>query len=94
MRRLLLAVIILVMSAASAFADAADKSFEGRWELVPQVSSEIGLYDALSLEFRVSGNEVQIVEKWGTTRSFQDTLRFVVGGQENLVPVTNRVWPT
>jgi hypothetical protein len=68
--------------------------FAGRWELVPQVSSEISLYNALSLEFVVDGDEVQIVHKWGTSRSFSDTFRIVADGRENWIPVAHRVWPT
>ena len=67
---------------------------EGKWGLVPQMSQEIGLYGTLSIDLQRRPPGVLIVQKWGTTRSFTDSLTLKVGGMVNEIPVRDRVWPS
>jgi len=71
-----------------------DPQFDGQWTLIPEKSSEIGLYNTLSLEIRQKGTTVILTQKWGTSRSFEERLTLKTGGKSNRVPVTNRVFPT
>lgn len=68
--------------------------FNGQWNLIPEKSSEIGLYRTLSMEFQQKGKTVTVTWKWGKTRSFQETLTLESGGSVNRLPVTDRVFPT
>jgi len=69
-------------------------NFTGQWKLIPEKSSEIGLYRTLSIDFQQKGSTVTIIEKWGTRRSFSDTLVLKTGGIVNKVPIKNRVFPS
>lgn len=71
-----------------------DPQFDGKWTLIPEKSSEIGLYRTLSLEIQQKGSIVILTQKWGTSRSFEERLILETGGKSNRVPVTNRVFPT
>jgi len=65
----------------------------GRWKLVPQMSHEIGLYGTLSLEIRRDAKTVTVVQRWGTSRFYVDSITVTLNGSPSLVPVSNRVWP-
>ena len=69
-------------------------AFSGRWILIPEKSSEIGLYSTLSIEIRQTNTSVTIIQIWGTSRFFKDSVTLKTGGGVNTVPVRNRVWPT
>lgn len=69
-------------------------AFNGNWELISEISSEISLYDRLSLQIQLDDARVRIIEKWGTGRSFSDTLDFRTDGKVSQVPIRNRVFPT
>lgn len=71
-----------------------DPQFNGKWTLNPEKSSEIGLYRTLSLEILQKGATVILTQKWGTSRSFEESLILKTGGETNRVPVTDRVFPT
>lgn len=71
-----------------------DPQFEGKWILIPEESSEIGLYRTLSLEIQQKGTTVILIQKWGTSRSFEERWTLETGGKINRVPITNRVFPT
>jgi hypothetical protein len=71
-----------------------DPQFDGQWTLIPEKSSEIGLYNTLSLEIQQKGTTVILAQKWGTSRSFEERLTLETGGKSNRVPVTNRVFST
>jgi hypothetical protein len=67
---------------------------DGRWVLIPQMSQEIGLYGTLSIDIKRGISNVLVVQKWGTSRVFTDSLALNVGGTINEIPVLDRVWPS
>ncbi|MEE4312748.1 MAG: GxGYxYP domain-containing protein [candidate division KSB1 bacterium] len=68
--------------------------FDGEWTLLKDKSSEIGLYNSLSLEIERGVETTTIIQKWGTRRSFSDTLQLRTDGKPMSLPVKNRVFPT
>lgn len=69
-------------------------SLDGKWTLLPQMSHEIGLYGTLTIDIKQQASVVTIVQKWGTSRFFVDSLSLKLGGIVNNVAVRDRVWPT
>lgn len=68
--------------------------FNGNWILIRDKSSEIGLYETLSIDIRQTGPDLTIIHKWGTSRSLSDTLNLKTDGTLALVPINDRVFPT
>ena len=69
------------------------KELDGSWELVPSKSSEISLYDNLQIDFKSTYSGITIIQTWGNKRSLRDSLQLDFG-RENIIPITNRVFPT
>ncbi len=65
----------------------------GRWEIVPQKSTEIDLYGTLALEIRQSGSSVTVITTWGKGRAFRDSMTVQTGSRTS-VPVSSRVFPS
>ncbi|HVU35633.1 MAG TPA: GxGYxYP domain-containing protein [Opitutaceae bacterium] len=89
-RWLLLAATLI--TAARAADNAPD--LNGRWTILPEKSSAIELYDTLALDISRHGDDVTIQQTWGGDRGLHVTYALKTGGVDNLVPVTDRVWPT
>ena len=70
------------------------EGFLGEWQLVRDMSEEIGLYNTLNITFSGNRDNLRLEQKWGTRRSLTDMLNLRVDGSINMVPVTNRVFPT
>lgn len=70
-----------------------DPRLSGRWEMIPQKSSEIDLYATLALELRPSGTSITVLTVWGKGRAYRDSLTLTAGIRAS-VPVTNRVFPS
>lgn len=88
-------IFILMLALAPALSFAADgTSLNGTWVLIPEKSSEIGLYGTLSIEINQTATDVTVIEKWGTSRSFSDTLQLTPDGKFRKYPITDRVFPT
>ena len=68
--------------------------FTGEWTLIPEKSSEIGLYNTLSIDFKQEDQYLTIIQKWGTSRSFSDTLHLKTDGKFSDFPIKDRVFPT
>ncbi|MDZ7340604.1 MAG: GxGYxYP family putative glycoside hydrolase [candidate division KSB1 bacterium] len=68
--------------------------FNGQWALLPEKSSEIGLYGTLSIDLAAEDHAVTIIQTWGTSRSFSDTIRILTDGQSRDFPIRDRVFPT
>jgi hypothetical protein len=65
----------------------------GSWNFIHQNSHEIGLYGTLSINIREEAGAVTILQKWGTTRFFVDSLTLPVNGTQTKLAVSSRVWP-
>lgn len=68
-----------------------DPAFNGKWTLIKEKSSEIGLYEISALDIREDASSITIIQTWGTSRFFRDTLVLKTDGAVNHVPVRNRV---
>ena len=73
---------------------AGDPAFNGQWHLIPDQSTEIDLYGTLSLEIQQHATDLTLIQKWGSRRSFSDTLKLKTNGTTVNLPITNRVFPT
>ena len=69
-------------------------NFNGQWTLLSEKSSEIGLYNTLSIDFKQEAESVTIIQKWGTSRSFSDTLQLNTDGKFSDFPINDRVFPS
>ncbi len=66
----------------------------GQWVLIPAKSSEIGLYETVSIDILQNGTKLIVIQKWGTQRGFSDSLELIPDGREIEVIIKNRVFPT
>ncbi|MBN2090628.1 hypothetical protein JW964_13535 [candidate division KSB1 bacterium] len=66
----------------------------GKWMLIPAKSSEIGLYETVSIDIVQNGTKLMVIQKWGTQRGFSDTLELIPDGREIEQRIENRVFPT
>ncbi|MGQ9559866.1 MAG: GxGYxYP domain-containing protein [Candidatus Oleimicrobiaceae bacterium] len=88
-------VIVFTLSEASALVLAqGDPAFNGTWKLLPEQSTEIDLYGALSIEVTLKDQGVTLVQTWGTSRRFVDSLDLRTDGTVVEIPIKNRVFPT
>ncbi|MDP2885655.1 MAG: GxGYxYP family putative glycoside hydrolase [Ignavibacteria bacterium] len=70
-----------------------NSAFSGKWTLLPQMSHDIGLFANLTIDIRPGASTVVLIHKWGTSRSFVDSLSLQLGGAVNTVSIRDRVWP-
>jgi hypothetical protein len=91
--RILPALVIVLLFPTFGLAQGST-GFDGKWVLIPEMSQEIGLYEALSIDIQQRASSVLIIQKWGTSRSFTDSLALKVGGAVNDIQVRDRVWPS
>jgi hypothetical protein len=66
----------------------------GVWELLPDKSTEIDLYSTLSVTISQTGGTVSVLRKYGTSRSYTDSLVLEPGGKSVTIPIVDRVFPT
>jgi len=86
-RQILLLIFFLVTIAQS------DALFSGRWKLVTEKSSEIGLFKTLNLDITLTDMNLQVQQIWGSGRSLRDTLQLPISGQPVTLKASTRVWP-
>lgn len=67
---------------------------EGEWKMVPERSSEIGLFTTVSLNIASSKDSITVIQQWGGARAYRDTITLATNGSVHRVPVRDRVWPT
>jgi hypothetical protein len=91
--RILILPVLIVLTCGSLFAQG-DPGFTGKWELLAEQSTDIDLWGTLSVEFRSVGTTVTLIQQWGGTRNFRDSLVLRTGGAVNTVPIVNRVFPS
>ena len=96
MTRLCIAAVLMILTLLSAVPSPAqgDQPIAGKWEMIPQKSSDIDLFGSVALEIRVKGPSVTVIDIWGRGRSFRDSLTLQAGGAATRVPVTARVFPS
>jgi len=66
----------------------------GTWELIPDKSTDIDHFGALTVALRTEGNSIVVLQTWGGRRSVRDSLAVVPGGSAVEVPVKNWVFPS
>ena len=71
-----------------------DNSLSGDWTLVKTKSSQIELYNDLSVQIEKNGNSTLVINKWGNRRGFADSLDLKTDGRANKIEITNRVFPS
>jgi hypothetical protein len=70
-------------------------AFDGEWSLLPHKSSQVDLFQTLSLRIARDGAKVTIEQLWGRGQyAVRKAMTLTTGGTVNEVPVTDRVWPT
>jgi len=88
-------IILFVLLIAAAVTPAFGASgLEGKWESILSQSTDIDLYQQLSVEVRVGPTYTTLIRQFGTTRNFRDSLRLPLDGSPVRVTVGNRVFPT
>ncbi len=89
----ILLFLFVLSSIATGFGQT-EQNILGKWTLLPDKSSSIGLYKSLNVEIQQKGDKLTIIQQWGRGRSYTDTLMIQVNGKGKTIPVTNRVFPT
>ncbi|MBN2092323.1 hypothetical protein JW964_22070 [candidate division KSB1 bacterium] len=82
-------ILLLLVSSSQA-----EETFVGDWTLIRERSSEIDLYETVSLNIQLTGANLTLIQKWGTGRSYADTLKIKVDGSALTVPIKSRIFPT
>ncbi len=72
----------------------AKETVEGDWTLIRERSSAIELYEMLSLNFQLKGENLTLIQKWGASRSYLDTLQIKTNGLAQTFRIKSRVFPT
>jgi len=90
------ALFILICLIPASISSTGGKDFNGSWELVPQKSTVIPLYRSLVIDFKITENDVTVVQKWGTRLrdAFSDTVHLSTDGKKVQVPLQHQVAPT
>jgi hypothetical protein len=65
----------------------------GRWELIPQKSTDIDHFRTLIVELRTEGKSVVILQTWVSRKNIRDSLSLIPGGPAVEVPVKTWVFP-
>ncbi|MBC7187564.1 MAG: hypothetical protein H5U38_11065 [Calditrichaeota bacterium] len=68
--------------------------FNGTWKLLPELSTEIDLYATLTIDATTKENGILLVQTWGTSRRFVDSLDLRTDGSVTKLPIKDRVFPT
>ncbi len=71
-----------------------DPAFPGVWELIPNQSTDIDHFGALSFELRQDDDRLTILQTWGSWRGYRDSLVLTPGGAPVDISVSNWVFPS
>jgi hypothetical protein len=71
-----------------------DSTVLGVWELIPNKSTDIDWFGALTVDIRESGKLLTLIQVWGTRNSYRDSVVMTLGGPGTDVPVTDWVFPS
>ncbi|MCF8297750.1 MAG: hypothetical protein K9J13_09430 [Saprospiraceae bacterium] len=92
--KLYVIVVFSLLILSSSLKSQNESEFYGKWKFIKEKSTEIDLYDNLEVEFKQDGKMLMIVQKWGGSRYYADTIRITTNEKANKVLVKNRVFPT
>lgn len=92
MRHTIILLVVLIAALSSPAFGAS--GLEGKWESILDQSTDIDLYQHLSVEVRLTAGSLTLIRQFGTTRNFRDSLTLPLDGSPVSVPVNNRVFPT
>jgi hypothetical protein len=70
-----------------------DSTLLGKWELIPDQSTDIDHFSNLTIEFQQKGNQLTILQTWVSRRSFRDSLVLTPRAAPVEVPVKSWVFP-
>ena len=87
-------IAVLAMSLPFVLPAQPASSLAGKWTLIPQKSHDIGLFANLSIEVRQVESDLILLQKWGSARSFNDSILVKPGGASTSVKIRERVWPS
>lgn len=73
---------------------ATSSGLNGDWTLIPEKSSEIGLYRTLYINIQYHSDFLTIIQRWGRKRSYTDTLKIKTNWEFIKRVIRNRVFPT
>ena len=90
--RIMSVCVLLCLFVLPAFAQPETDIF-GSWELLPEKSTDVDLYRNLSVRLEKGPAGIVVVNRWGGSRFFLDSLVLPADGREVRVPITNRVFP-
>jgi len=74
---------------------ARNRTLSGQWVLIPEKSSEIGLYRMLTIRIEYAADSVRITHRWGQgTRTLDRVITVPCKGGSVRIPISDRVFPT
>ena len=89
----LLAALVLICSCLTASGQG--QLLEGDWQLLPDKSAQIDLFNKLKLKISYADKEILVERIWGSpSREFRDTFNLKVRNRKQTEVVNSRVFPT
>src|SRR5690606_8542322 len=71
------------------------ESWQGKWVMIAEQSSTVDVFGTVSLQFEaVSADRLALTERWGRSRSREETLDLRLGGAVNRAPIDHKVFPS
>jgi hypothetical protein len=72
----------------------ADSTILGAWELIPNKSTDIDWFGALTVEIRENGKQLTLIQVWGNRQAFRDSVVLTPGGAPTELAMKNWVFPS
>lgn len=94
MRTIALSFVLFLSITRITTAQDTTPRFTGAWRLQPENSRDIAFYKSIRLDIQQSLSRIRLVQRWEERFPKVDSLDLSTDGKVNLVPVTNRVWPS
>jgi hypothetical protein len=89
-------LLITFLALTSIGAAQIDPSFIGSWKYLPEKSTEIDLYNTMSVQIQQRGGGILFIHQWGAGRAYADTVvvNDLTGKATERKEITSRVFPT